>query len=236
MSAFLLYPRAELTGAAINSIGAGNSHMAAEGASPLSLGWYNRLASAYPGITFTNVGVGGQRIQTMIDNVQTQVIDRLVVGKENVVFGLEGGNEMSANGRDANAAYAKWVQWCGLVRSGAAAKGAALYLITMGSHPAGNAATPAETLTRINATKLYNDLLRAKWPTFCDHFVDVGALPVFKNLFDGGDYTLEAFAATGRYIRSDNGVNDRVHLNNTGHLDLFQMAQVAFHSVRRRAA
>jgi hypothetical protein len=228
----LTYPRAVLTGDNVNVIGAGNSHMFGEG-STSGMAWFSQLAAKFPGITFTNVGIAGQRIQSMIDNRVTQIDNRLVSGKLNVIFAQEWGNEMANNGRDANAALVKWEQWCGAVSTAAENAGKRVYIITVGLHPTGAGATPADTLARINSVKLANTLMRANWSKWCDQFVDLGAHEPFQGLFDGSDYTVPAFAATGMYTRSDNGVNDRVHLGNPGHTHLANINSAAFLRVRR---
>lgn len=226
------YPRAALAGENINVIGAGNSHMAGEGASVAANNWFSKLAAQYPGVTFTNVGIGGQRIQSMIDNAAAQVDNRLVAGKINVLFAQEFGNEMANNGRNAAAAHAKWVSYCNARRAAAKAAGKRLYIITVGLHPTGAGATYADTLARIASVQAANALIRADFRSYCDQFIDLAAFGPFASLFAGGDFTVPAFTASGMYSRDDGVALDRVHMGNAGHALVGRVAAEAFRRVR----
>ena len=224
-----LYPRAPLTPATLNVIGVGNSHMFGEG-STAGMPWFSQLAANFPGVSFTNTGIGGQRIQSMIDNISTQVYQRLVAGKLNVIFAQEFGNEMANNGRDAAAAHAKWVTYCNLIRAHAAANGRKVYLITVGLHPTGAGATYNDTLARIASVQAANALVRTNFRSYCDQFIDLAAYEPFKSLFAGGVYDVPAFSATGMYDRSDGVAFDRVHMGNAGHA---LVGAIAVHALRR---
>lgn len=229
------YPRAVLTAATHEVLGVGNSHMAQEGASANN-GWFSQLAARFPGITFTNVGIGGQRIQSMLDNITTQVYQRLSTTKTTVIFAQEFGNEMANNGRDADAAHAKWVTYCGLIRSYAAANNRKIYLITVGLHPTGAAATYPDTLARIASVRAANDLIRARHGTYCDQWIDLAAHEPFSTLLASNDFTEAGFAVSGMYNRftgGDDVANDRVHMGNAGHTRVGQIAWEAIQRVRR---
>lgn len=225
------YNRAPLTAETIQVLGVGNSHMAAEGASPAATnGWFALLAARFPGVTFTNVGIGGQRIQLMLDNITTQVYNRLHATKLNVIFAQEFGNEMANNGRDAAAAHAKWVTYCNNIRTYARNNNRRVYIITVGLHPTGAGATPSDTAARIASVKAANTLIRANYRAYCDQLIDLGAHEPFASLFNGTDFTEAAFAATGMYNRSDGVPNDRVHLGNAGHA---RLAEIGWEAIRR---
>lgn len=226
------YPRATLNGSSINVICAGNSHVAGEGSSSTANRWTDVMMRSFTGISMVNVGIGGQSIQSMIDNAATQVDNRLVAGKINVLFAQEFGNEMAANGRDANAAHAKWVTYCNGRKAAAASAGKKLFIVTVGLHPTGAAATYPETLARIASVQQANALIRENYREYCDLFMDLGALEPFAGLFAGGVYTEAAFAATGMYNRSDGVPLDRVHMGDDGHARTGWLAVQAFRRIR----
>lgn len=232
---FFNYPRAALTASNVSVLGVGNSHMFGEG-STSGMAWFSQLAAMFPALTFVNTGIGGQRIQSMIDNIATQVYQRLVSGKINIIFAQEFGNEMANNGRDAAAAHAKWVTYCNMIRTYAANNNRKVYLITVGLHPSGAAATYAETLARIASVQAANALIRTNYRSYCDQFIDLAAHQPFAALFAGGDFTEAGFAASGMYNRATNGdgqPNDRVHMGNAGHTRVANIAADAIRRVRR---
>lgn len=233
------YPRAPITSSAMKIICHGNSHVAGEGASSTATRWTSILGTESPvsgtGVTIINSGIGGQSITAMLGNAATAVDAQLDAGKLNVLIGQEFGNEMAANGRDAAAAHAKWVTYCNARRAAAVAQGKRLYIITVGLHPTGAAATPAETLARIQSVQAANVLIRANFRSYCDQFIDLAAFEPFASLFAGGDYTVSAFQASGMYSRDDGVALDRVHMGNAGHALVGRIVAQALRKVRATA-
>lgn len=233
----LLQSRTPLIPATTSMLVVGNSHPAGEGSSnTVTHGWPGVMMSQLPaGLTMVNEAIAGQRIQSMIDNISTQVYANLVANKLNIIFAQEFGNELSNNGRNVQAAYAKWVSYCNSIRTYAAANNRKVYIISVGMHPtAGVEGTPpADSLARIESVLAVNVLLRENYPQFCDQFADLGRFSPFKELFEGGDYSMEAFIATGMYNRA-NGVVDRVHFGDAGHARVGGIMADAARHVRAR--
>jgi hypothetical protein len=188
-----------------------------------------------PGVTMVNTGIGGQSITAMIGNAATAVDAHLDATKLNILFGQEFGNEMASNGRNAVAAHDKWVTYCNARRAAAAAAGKRLYIITVGLHPTGAAATYADTLARVASVKAANALIRANYRDYCDQFIDLGEFSPFKELFAGGSFLEADFQACGMYSRNDGVALDRVHMGNAGHLLVGSIAAHALKRVRHTA-
>lgn len=225
-----LYPRAPVS--SLKIICHGNSHVAGEGAASTSLRWTNRMSALTPGVTMVNSGVGGQSITAMISNAATAVDAHLDTSKLNVLFAQEFGNEMASNGRNAVAAHDKWVTYCNARHAAANAAGAKLYIITVGLHPTGAAATYADTLARVASVQAANSLIRANYRDYCDQFIDLAEFSPFKELFAGGSYHEADFLASGMYSRDDGTALDRVHMGNAGHALVGSIAAQALKRVR----
>ncbi len=139
---------------------------------------------------------------------------------------------MASNGRNAVAAHAKWVTYCNARRAAANTAGAKLYIITVGLHPTGAAATYADTLARVASVQAANNLIRTNYRDYCDQFIDLAEFSPFKALFAGGSYYEADFLASGMYSRDDGTPLDRVHMGNAGHALVGSIAAQALKRVR----
>lgn len=231
------YARPTFEASAIKIICHGNSHTEGEGSSSTSTRWTGMMQTHLPlsgkSIPVVNTGIGGQSITAMIGNAATAVDAHLASGVLNILFAQEFGNELSANGRDVGAAWTKWITYCNARRAAAEAANKKLWIITVGMHPSGAAATQELRDARVQSTMAVNDLLRRRFREHSDQFIDLGASEPFKTLYEGGVWTSATFNEAAVYQRSDGTADDMVHMGNAGHAVLGALAARALLRVRR---
>lgn len=130
-------------------------------------GWLIQNAS---GTLVVNHGLESQKIQMMLENIQTQVGERLNDANETIVVLLGGINDIG-QGRTAAAIQADWAAygaWCD-------ANNVKLYIATM----------PAVTNPAFNAVRIEaNAWLRANWQNFADKLIDLAGNEALANAAD----------------------------------------------------
>ena len=147
-----------------------------------------------PGVQWVNLGIGGQRLEEMLDNAPIKVdpLYDIHLG-QNVVVVWGGTNDMRHWLHSPEVVYSQLRQYC-LERRERGFTVVALTLLPRsdGAYPAGFEAS----------RQAVNREIRATWPGFADAFVDVGADRLIGQL--GCELNPRFFSG------------DRVHLNNSG--------------------
>lgn len=157
--------------------------------------WYhsypNQLRTINPSISVLNLGVGGQRIDTMLTNAAT-VVDPLYMAtgvNKSVVVCWGGSNDLAVFGRSDTDVYNDIVSYC----SGRQTTGFKVIVLTI--MPRRDCTAGKETYRQS-----VNTSLRANWASYADALVDVAA-----------DSRLDDFNDTTYFY------TDKIHLVDAGY-------------------
>ncbi|HEX8658246.1 MAG TPA: hypothetical protein VF690_11945, partial [Hymenobacter sp.] len=93
----------------------GNSNHEERGGDSSPRRTFNAVAGLID-VTYSNVGVGGSTIDTMLNSFATRITANLVDGRDNVVIGMEGTNSFRS-GMSAATFVTKVKQWCSLAKA-----------------------------------------------------------------------------------------------------------------------